>query len=177
MASREFPWRGGNIFGGEPEPPGAPPASGTVPGSLAPGGGVAISLPGFNYPPAGSIAVEAVAAAIVTPGLAASFVELVAFDIAIAEQFRIAEIGFISVDPTVLVFSEYRILKNGVPIPGYDSVPVPIGTIDHPGTVSLQVAGAARVSIEVRCLLPGVNTTHSLIGRVRGWRFNDPSTR
>ena len=170
----EYPWKRGEMVVGDPAPGGAP---GTAPASLAPEGAIMVALPGFNYPPPGSLAVESVNQVTVQGGTNSNFEELVAFDVDIAEQFRIWEIGFSAVDPTALVFSEYRVLKNKVPLNGYDGVPLPIGTLDRSGQVALQVAGPARLSIEVRCLLPGSVYPWVIFGRIHGWRFNDPRTR
>lgn len=161
---------GARTPGGRPEP--AEPPVGIMPsGGLRPDpGGVAVSLPGFNFAPPGSIPVERSGAVTVVGGQTG---EIIVFQLEQAQQLRIAEIGFSAMDAAGLVYASWAVLRDGAGLEGYNDIPVAIGTIDQPAQVDLQVPGPARITITVTNGLTNAGVVQVYVARMRGWRFNE----
>lgn len=141
----------------------------TQPGGQAPPGRVPVRLPGANYPPAGSFAVDEQQDADIPAGSTAT---VLTFTVPETNQLRLDGIGFGAADEVALRFLTWSLLVNRDPAPAYANVAATVGTIVQVSPIFLHIGGPAVVQLEATSDAAAV-LTYRFIARLKGWQYVD----
>jgi len=151
--------------------PAAPVPS--IPGALNPEQGMAVMLPGGNYPPAGAIPQDDSGDADIAPGASATLVSIVVPNML---RHRLVGIGFGAVDDVALGFLTWRIEVNGTAAPSYFGQTAAIGSIRQLADIFLLTGNAATIAV-IGTMAATAVVTYRVIARMRGWYYTEKEVR
>jgi hypothetical protein len=137
------------------------------PDALSPEGGQLIRLPGFNFPPAGVIPVDADGDADIAAGGTAT---LITVAVPAGSRFRLWGIGFDAGDETALKFLTWSIRINTDTIPGYVQKNAVIGTIVQLTEIVVVAYGNSTLTVQGTASALAI-ATYRYIARIRGWFY------
>jgi hypothetical protein len=153
---------------------GPAPLAPTLPGAGYSEGGIRIgSLPGQNFPAAGSTPVDEIGDANIAPGGTAT---LVTVNVPSSSTLVIVGIGFGADDEVALASLTWKLQVNSAPTPGYWGVPAAIGSIRQLAEVVVVVGSEGTLTIDATAAASAV-LTYRFIARVRGWLWQDKGAR
>jgi hypothetical protein len=144
---------------------------------LSPDSGQAVHAPPYIDPPRGAVWVDRTFDP--QTGIDGGGASRIAFPVPFGNdlevpagwEYRLWRIGFGSIDPADLVYTTFKIMKDGNPLQGFENNPVALGTLDQPGDVFLHLAGPATLSIAVFNGFPFIGQKIRVWIRVVGWLF------
>ena len=137
------------------------------PGANAPEGGQLIQLPGANFPPAGSRAVDETGDANIAPGTEAV---MVTFVVPTMLRNVLVGIGFGADDETATAFLSWSIRLGSESVPGYILKPAALGSLLYLAEIFVLAPSGATVNI-VGFASAAAVVTYRYIARVRGWNY------
>jgi len=139
------------------------------PGAYGPEMGTYVRLPGANYPPAGSVAVDAIGDANIAPAATATLVTVTVPD---TLRFRMVGIGFGADDEVALRFLTWAIRFDGDTRPGYNFVSAAVGSLRQLAEIIVVIGSSQTVTV-VGAADANAVLTYRYQCRVRGWFWNE----
>jgi hypothetical protein len=142
--------------------PSTPPALGADHGQY-------VSLPGFNFPPAGCIPVDVIGDANLAPSASGVLITVTVPD---TFRLRVAGIGFGADDDIALGYLSWAIRLGPDQVQGYGNVLAAIGSIRQLAEIVVLAAASQTLTV-VATIAATAPITYRYIARLRGWFYSE----
>jgi len=129
----------------------------------------AVTLPGFQTAPQGSIPVDRMFDATIAPGASAT---LITIPVPQGVMLTLVGVGFDSFDPIALAYLSWSFLRSGDPDREYTNQTAVVGSLREPSPIVFLMGNAQTFTL-VLTVNVGSPVSYTYGARVRGWFYSE----